>query len=355
MLDSGRERRYPRSIFLPLMLIALGAMLLCTTITGLEIGWDRLFQLWPMFLVLGGLDALFQGQRLVNPLLFIGLGGIFLLANLGYLPFSTWEMIVRFWPVLIIALGLEIIMGHHSPATRTIGFVSGVLLVAALVWLVTAISGAPIARTERQSFPLDDATRATIWLAPRSGNLTIEGGATPGILLEGTAHLSRGERLALDSGFEDGRANLKLESTGADFPYPLFVSSSQEGWNFRLTSQVPLRLMAEVTVGDQVLDLQALQFRSFYASAIIGKVVILSPLKSDLPGDARLTLGELVLRVPHGASVEIKLNNVLAGVSLAPGFRKQGGTIYGENSQGNPKINLNVRVVLGRLRVEYLP
>ena len=51
---------------------------------------------------------------LVGPLILIGLGVVFLLNNLGILSWSVWEVIFRLWPILLVAIGLDLLVGRRS-------------------------------------------------------------------------------------------------------------------------------------------------------------------------------------------------------------------------------------------------
>ena len=57
-----------------------------------------------------------QSRRgsLVGPVILLGLGIVFLLNNLGVLEWSVWEVIFRLWPVLLIAAGLDFLIGRRS-------------------------------------------------------------------------------------------------------------------------------------------------------------------------------------------------------------------------------------------------
>src|SRR5512140_2756259 len=115
------HRRF--SIFWPFLLIALGVVLLVqnTGIAPQASGYD-LLRLWPLLLIVGGLDSFWQGHGYVGGMLFIGLGGIFLLNNLGYLPgVSVWDVVLRFWPLLIVAIGLDLIIGRRRVVSPVIG------------------------------------------------------------------------------------------------------------------------------------------------------------------------------------------------------------------------------------------
>jgi hypothetical protein len=62
------------------------------------------------------------GHRLIPALIVIGIGVLFLLNNLNILYFSEW---VRYWPVILIAIGLVKLVDANTPS----GHVAGAILV----------------------------------------------------------------------------------------------------------------------------------------------------------------------------------------------------------------------------------
>jgi hypothetical protein len=64
-----------------------------------------------------------NGHRLIPAIIVIGIGVLFLLNNLNILYFSEWT---RYWPVILIAIGLVKLVDSDSPS----GHVAGAILVA---------------------------------------------------------------------------------------------------------------------------------------------------------------------------------------------------------------------------------
>ena len=61
----------------------------------------------------------------------IGLSLTFLLRNLGLVDMDIWLALLRLWPILLIAVGLDILIGRRS--------LSGSLLVAAITVALIAV------------------------------------------------------------------------------------------------------------------------------------------------------------------------------------------------------------------------
>ncbi|MDP6509949.1 MAG: DUF5668 domain-containing protein [Dehalococcoidia bacterium] len=61
---------------------------------------------------------------------------VFLLQNLGIVSWQVWGVLWRFWPVILILIGVNIVWGRHSrwlmPAVSAIAVVG---VVGAAVWI----------------------------------------------------------------------------------------------------------------------------------------------------------------------------------------------------------------------------
>lgn len=69
-------------------------------------------------------------------LIIIFLGLIFLLNNFGILSWNIWNELWKFWPVLIILLGLKVLMGKSAIARIIFTLLVLFLLAGALVYIL---------------------------------------------------------------------------------------------------------------------------------------------------------------------------------------------------------------------------
>ena len=86
------------------------------------------------------------------------LGGIFLLQTLNVLPWGLWETLWRFWPVLIIIIGLDILLRRYN--VWLVGLLILVILSTCLsiaMWQYASSLAGPIGiAAKRYSEPLGD-------------------------------------------------------------------------------------------------------------------------------------------------------------------------------------------------------
>lgn len=75
-----------------------------------------------------------------SALLLVSLGIILLLNNFGVLPWSLWETLWKFWPILLIVWGVETIFGH-SLIGGTISSAIGIaILLMVLAYSVSLVN-----------------------------------------------------------------------------------------------------------------------------------------------------------------------------------------------------------------------
>jgi len=101
----------PRIPFSGVMLVVLGGLFLADQLGALHIG--QVFHTWwPAILVIAGiLNLVEKPTSPFGPLILLTVGSALLLANLGVLRFgSVW----RLWPLVLIAAGLNIVVGHRG-------------------------------------------------------------------------------------------------------------------------------------------------------------------------------------------------------------------------------------------------
>lgn len=96
-------------VFFGLAIIAAGILLFLDNMGfGLNI---NLFDFWPLILIAVGLNQVVQpkeARQSFSGWVFIGIGSLFLLDNLGYIYFSFSNL----WPILLILIGFSILKNH---------------------------------------------------------------------------------------------------------------------------------------------------------------------------------------------------------------------------------------------------
>src|SRR5918911_1610679 len=103
---------------------------------------------------------------LVGPALLIGLGTLLLLDTIGWIGPEAWDAILNLWPVALIAIGLDLLLGRRAPRWSALVAVALLLAMAGTIWWSGTWGGGGTGiLSERIGQPLGGATRGDVKIA----------------------------------------------------------------------------------------------------------------------------------------------------------------------------------------------
>ena len=348
-------RRRHFSIFWPLLLIALGVFLFLNNVGAVPgSGWDVALRLWPLILVAWGLDGLLRRRAVVWSVVLTGLGLVFLLGNLGYLSVSIWEVVVSFWPVLLVAIGIDILIGRRGVWGEVVAAAVGLLLVGAIVLLLFLAPGISGQHTETVNMALNDAARASGSINMAVGRLDLSGGSAQTALLDGSVKLGSSGALRQGQPTTGDPATFSLSADAAS--YAPFGLNDTDRWTLHLNPAVTYTLNVNMAVGDDILDLSTLSVSTLRINQAVGHVEVRLPSKGSLTGEINGAVGDETIYVPKGANVTLELDGALTSVSLPDDYTRNGNLASSPSGSGDgPTIHLKLAQPLGAINVRYLP
>ncbi len=287
---------------------------------------------------------------LVGPTLLVGLGIILLLNNVGYLDWGFWD-VVRLWPVLLIAAGLELLLGRRSVWGSIVAAVLVLALLVGGVWLVTTTGGlAPTGGEQTEiAYPLESAESALITLDPAIGELTVSALDDSGNLIEGTIVL-RGP-LELDQRFAAGdpaRVHLTAQApSGVRLP-----SGVGGDWQLELSPQVTLDLRTDTGIGATTLDLGQLVVDRTTVDFGIGQATVTLPEASNATVTIDGGIGTVVVEVPEAVGIRLVADTGLVARNVPSNYAQSGETFTSPNyERADYRVELVVSLGIGTLTV----
>ena len=289
---------------------------------------------------------------LVGPVILIGLGVVFLLNNMGILAWSVWDVIFRLWPILLVAAGLDLLLGRRSIWGSLLALVLTLALLAGLLWMFEA-GVIPGQATEGEEIRqgLEGATQAEVILAPAVGSLQLDALLETDHLATGVIRPISGERIHRDFAVQDQTATLRLQSEGAFGPL-IGDWSGQRGWDLGLSANVPLWIEVNMGVGSSELDLTDLQVRELDVSMGVGQTRVTLPAAGDYQANVDGAIGETIVVIPRGLEVRISLDTGLAGRRLPAGFRCQDDVCTSPGYTGaENRVDLDVSQAIGNISI----
>lgn len=298
------------------------------------------------------MDAPKRRVSLVGPVILIGLGIIFLLNSLGLLAWSVWEVISRFWPILLIALGLEIILNRFSAWGSLLALVLVVAIVAGGLWLLGPdIGSRRVVAGEEVRQALGEATQAKVVIEPGVGSLHIEALPESANLAEGVISAGRGQRVNRHFAVAGQTATFTLQTEGATLG-PFFWWGDQPGWELGLAPEVPLELKVDLGAGRADIDLTGLTVDDLEVTLGIGQATVTLPDEGRFYAKLEGAIGETVVVIPSGMAARIRVDSGLA-VSDLPDSYQQRAEVYtspGYASADN-RVDLEVSQAIGKITI----
>jgi hypothetical protein len=353
MNEERQPRHYRGSLVFPIILIGLGIIFLLSNIGVLRGDiWGTVINLWPILLIAIGLDGIWRRQGLVGATVMIVLGIVFLLSNLGYLDLNVWATIFRLWPILLVAIGFDVLIGRRSLIASLIGLVVILAILAGALW----ISGVGIGRGRsvsgmEVSQVLEDVSRANLQISPAAGELNVHALSDSANLVAGQVPDVSGRTVREDYSVSGGTASYRLTNSGVEVVgWP--GSNAEWLWDLGLTTQIPLDLDVEMGVGSMRLDLTELQLDDLSVSMGVGSITVNLPGTDDYQAQLESAIGELIVVLPPGAGARIRASAGLAAVDVPAGYSENNDVYTSPNyDTAQTQIDLSVSQAIGRIEI----
>jgi len=188
-------------------------------------------------------------RRVARGLHFVGFGTFFLLTTLGVLPWSFWFVAALYWPVLLIALGLRLMLNRKAPY---LVLVSPLLIHGTLAAVALTGHFEPWGRAWRP-VSVERPESAQRWTL--EGNLAFAhidvsaGALKPELLVTGRAHIRGNRDTVTVSG--ESVPRVRLSDPRHDWHFVTGRPPTQS-WEIEVTDAIPMRLELDsaFTVGN---------------------------------------------------------------------------------------------------------
>ncbi len=268
-----------------------------------------------------------QSPNLVWPLVLIGLGILLLLQNFGLLAPEVWGALVPLWPVLLVVLGLDMLIGRRSwwgaPLVTVCG---GLLIAAALTWAALRASTLPEGGTRALIQTPLGAQSARVRLNVTVGELEVSALGDSLSLLEGQVVLGAGDAVWQNYTLHDGEGQLELAQQRNALLAPFLARRAADAarWNIQLTPRLPLALNIHTGAGRANLDLSALNLSTLDLKTGLGETQVAFPAAGARLATLQSGLGEVTLTLPADLPARLTVTSGLANVHIPARFARQG-------------------------------
>ena len=274
-----------------------------------------------------------KSRSMFGPIVLIAIGVYFLLSNLGMVSSPNWTAVMQLWPLWLIFAGVNII-AQQAPRPFG-GFLSGlvgltavaafgyVLLFSEENALLTRLGIRATPTVEKQveeiSFRPEDASSAVVEINFNSAGANVHGLEDSSDLIAGTVSYT-GE-LVFDTRESDGRANVYLDTrTGDDWVVWLNPSNwdgfeQDDRWQIGLNPAYETDLRLDSASGSIDADLSELLLSRFKLDSASGSTAVSLP-EGEYDVDVNAASGSLQLTFPENGRLDTKIDGASGSITL---------------------------------------
>lgn len=380
--------RARNSIIVPIVSILSGVLfqLKSMGIFGDFIPDNFLMKLWPMLALVAGLDLLFSQRRLIGAAIML-----FFAAALGSTQFmdsgwnnQIWQLFLKIWPILLILFGVDSIFAGRSLINAAVIIMA--VIIAVYVLLVTldipVIRELPFdlrsiipvetfswerpAPTQQpgpaQQNPQQDLTKIVdekggpvaaalpqqpavrLNLQPASGKISLKAGAPRNQFLSGTISLGRGEKVSPNVSQSGQTAVYTLRSSGSA------ASATESVWDLSLSALRPTELNVVLAAGYFKADLRGLNLSDVVIENKFGPIDIMVPDSTQAHVKIIAGSGDVRVYIPKGTSISCVITGA-ASIDYPQWSYVMNGTSVTPRSQVRLPISMEIQSNNGTVRI----
>jgi|AntRauTorckE6833_2_1112554.scaffolds.fasta_scaffold00288_2 hypothetical protein len=294
-------------------------------------------------------------------LILIGIGLLFLLNSLGIATFRIWYFITRFWPILLILFGLNLIL-KKSKLWWVVPILIFVIIIGAVFMPESTLRGI---NTGFFVFNFGDEAGSGIYQENREYDRSIDNFRVN--LTFGANRLNinsldnnddlfdlnldyRGKMPEVIYNKRESRAELLVRQTRQ-----VNVGTGSDIWDINLTKNTPLDINIKGGAGDLLLNLEKLKVDRLNIDAGLGQLNIRYP---DYDNETEISAGagNIKLIVPATAALRIETNTVINSNNFDEvGLIKLYDNVYQSKNYGEVenKIDIKISTSAGNIKVEH--
>ncbi len=291
-------------------------------------------------------------SRIRNGILFISIGFVLLLNTLDKLDWSIWVQILSLWPVILIAIGIELLVGKTS--LGFLGFLSPVLILLAVlgpVYLNQTDAEIPSCFLNEYSWsekPDSLVTKAVVMLEIQKGKLEISS-SQERLISASLKYFGKKPYCAFHYSDIDSSATLEIRERGESWG-----NLKSSDWKVKLSNQPSFDLKIYSTASSVNLDLSGIRVERLGLDCDLGKAKIkLGNLVPNVKVTVESNICEIIFLVPKETGLAVTSNADLSSIDFDLPLNKDEDSFYTKNYQAaQNKIEIDLQGAISSLKID---
>ena len=261
---------------------------------------------------------------LFGPLLLIGAGLVLLLNQFGYLPVDPWVLLWRFWPLILILVGLDLLLGRRSFVGSILGTLLPLLLVGGLIAVLFfgrdpsgwfSWTGDSELRRETIEYPLGEIQEADLTLNMGSWHTSVDALDDSPNLIQGEIDTYGDLRFHVDEAGDRAEVTLSVDNSGVTGLFG-WVGREAERWEIDLSPNLPLDLELDCGSGSGEFDLSGLQVRDLLLDGGSGSFELTLPAEWGMEVELDVGSGSMELILPDRGEATVIIDGGTGSIQI---------------------------------------
>lgn len=242
------------------------------------------------------------------PIIFIGVGALYLMANLDLIEAVDFRQIWRLWPVFLVIAGINMLFGRNTRWLASL--LSGLLALLVVAFLFFAPTIMDTYRsgdltTDTFSEPMDGAESANVSLDFDYGTIYVNALEDSPLLF--VAEVTHEQDVSFHSSGAD-RRNIRLDLNQLGLPaFGSFLDQAKTEAQVGLASGVPIELVVDIGGGSAEMDLSDLELDRLDAGSGSGNLEAALP-SGDYPVKLSSGSGSVTVQTGAGSELDLKVD-----------------------------------------------
>ncbi len=324
------------------------------------------------------------GRRLGSiflPLILIGLGALLLLQNAGLIQVSIWDVVGRLWPLIPVLIGIELLIGQRSPRAAVVVMLLVVICAVPAImlfglvaadssrsggWSVNITSdhspsefASLLPRIEEQ---LADVERAEVQLRFGVGELRLASlPASSPLLVAGDLTAGSGREAPMwevERRRDSELAQIEIVSGSGTFDFN--SEDNAERWDLQFSPEIPIELEVQAGASQIELDLTKLRVPALQVEVGAAQLHLRLPAQGHTAATVEAGAADITIEIPAATPARIRTRGGLAQIEVdTQAFpRTDDSDVYqspGYDASPDNRIDLEIRTGLAKVEVRAVP
>lgn len=288
-----------------------------------------------------------QKKTSFAPLILVALGIIFLLNNFGLLPWNIWLSLWRFWPVLLILIGLEIFFGR-SASWKTFAILFLLIFIIPILLFLNPFGGNPFTTSKIQiDEELAANVKAKVTIDLPAVNLKVSSLATDSSkLVQGTLDYSSTAPTPLIAKNSDQNTFFFNISQPSSQQIPLLGSFRNE-IKLSLSNLISFDLALKTAAANMNFDLSGLNVENIQIESTAGNLYLKFPSHGETKTTIKAGASSVTLEIPNNLSTKIKITGGPKNISFPKERFEQKGEFYQSKDFDKAKTKTEIEIQIG--------